>query len=742
MSGTSDPEIAPESEPPTIVSAGTNAQVGPSGEPHPPEGVVRRIAAVEAAAASNVAPSSAADGSHGPEVPLSKKPRSKMTLRIPDDEVARPSSQTTPDPISVVAPVSSAVGPLPPVSAPPLAPHRIITVSTPTTQIEVPAAAPRATAPSVPAALPDEDSWTPYQPTAIEHEIPAPPDSVDIPIDSGPDPDEPPEPVAPPRKLPPVSAPPISARSPAVRPVSAAPPPPEPEPARVTTPQPKPVAAVEEPPAPAPSAPPQDATPPGPATPLRPAASSPPPPAIAAEAEPSPAVASISAADSIADVVFEDDTLHSPLPDSSLSAAMSVEPPPPAVTIVVKEPASDSVAARPVAKAPLPPARPRATATMDPEELGHEPDPGRVSEPPEISPEDVVSVEPAADKPRSSPSGPPPPMRPRATSNPGFSVAPPVRPTSTPRVPTKTVKMAIAPPDGVPSPSPPPAPHAAAPPVPRVPPLVIVPGVSPLAPPPMSDTAATARKRVRPWWEDLFNDDFIRTMARITDRQIAKEVDFIEDSLGLDKGAMVLDLACGTGRHAIELTRRGYQVVGFDLSLAMLAKAADEAQDRQQKLNFVQGDMREMTFDGTFDGVYCWATSFGFFEEEKNTAVIANIQRALKPGGQLLLDVVNRDFVAQQSPSMVWFEGDGCVCMDDMSIDWITSRMKIKRTMMMDDGRSREIEYSIRIYSLHELGKMLHDSGFRVAQVSGRLATPGVFLGADSPRTLILAEKK
>jgi len=60
----------------------------------------------------------------------------------------------------------------------------------------------------------------------------------------------------------------------------------------------------------------------------------------------------------------------------------------------------------------------------------------------------------------------------------------------------------------------------------------------------------------------------------------------------------------------------------------------------------------------------------------------------------------------------------------------------------MDDGRSREIEYSIRIYSLHELGKMLHDSGFRVAQVSGRLATPGVFLGADSPRTLILAEKK
>jgi hypothetical protein len=68
--------------------------------------------------------------------------------------------------------------------------------------------------------------------------------------------------------------------------------------------------------------------------------------------------------------------------------------------------------------------------------------------------------------------------------------------------------------------------------------------------------------------------------------------------------------------------------------------------------------------------------------------------------------------------------------------------MRVKRTMMMDDGRSREIEYSIRLYALHELGKLLHEHGFRVAEVSGRTATPGVFLGADSPRTLILAEKK
>ncbi len=356
-------------------------------------------------------------------------------------------------------------------------------------------------------------------------------------------------------------------------------------------------------------------------------------------------------------------------------------------------------------------ARPPALAILAAEEGPPPASSGRLSEPGdthEVSPEDVVSVES---------------VRQTALGRAGQPGRPPV--------------AALA------GSLPPLPPQVGARPPLVVLPTPAIPAPSPLAPPPMSEGAmAAARRRIRPWWEDLFNDDFIRTMAKITDSQIAAEASFIEDSLGVAKGAMVLDLACGTGRHAIELTRRGYQVVGFDLSLAMLARAADEAQDRNQKLNFVQGDMRDMTFEDTFDGVYCWSTSFGYFEEEKNAHIISNVRRALKTGGQFLLDVINRDFLARQAPSVAWFEGDGCVCMDEMVLDWITSRMRVKRTMMMDDGRTKETEYSIRVYSLHELGKLLHDSGFRVADVSGRISTPGVFLGADSPSTLILAEKR
>jgi SAM-dependent methyltransferase len=275
---------------------------------------------------------------------------------------------------------------------------------------------------------------------------------------------------------------------------------------------------------------------------------------------------------------------------------------------------------------------------------------------------------------------------------------------------------------------------------PPKPPLVIVPThAGALAPQPIE--APGSKRKGKLWWEDFFNDDYLRTVEKTTDAQIAREVTFIEESLGIERGGAMLDLACGTGRHAVELATRGYQVVGFDLSLAMLARAGDEAQDRDAKLNFVQGDMREMSFEEQFDGVFCWNTSFGFFEEDKNALVVAKVRRALKTGGLFLLDVINRDFLVRQSPTLAWFEGDGCVCMDDMNVDFITSRMRVKRTMMLDDGRTREVEYSMRVYSLHELGKILHDNGFKVIEVTGHPAHPGVFFGSESPRIIVLAER-
>jgi SAM-dependent methyltransferase len=296
-------------------------------------------------------------------------------------------------------------------------------------------------------------------------------------------------------------------------------------------------------------------------------------------------------------------------------------------------------------------------------------------------------------------------------------------------------------------PAPPPAPVVAAPRPPPAPPAStrVTPPAVPVDPgPPAAETLEPARrkKRARTWWEEFFNDDYLRTVRTPSAAQVARQCDFLEYSLGLQKGATILDVGCGLGLQAVELASRGYLVVGLDLSLPMLSRAADEAQDRDIKMNFLHGDMREMTFDGAFDAVVCLGTTFGYFDDDTNRQVLERMKRALKPQGLLLLDTVNRDFVVQGQPNLVWFEGDGCVCMEETQFNYISSRLHVKRTVILDDGRQRENEYGIRLYPLHEIGQLMHQMGFRVVEVSGMEATPGVYFGATSPRLILVAERR
>jgi SAM-dependent methyltransferase len=245
----------------------------------------------------------------------------------------------------------------------------------------------------------------------------------------------------------------------------------------------------------------------------------------------------------------------------------------------------------------------------------------------------------------------------------------------------------------------------------------------------------------RKWWEEMFSEEFLRAIPILSPRQLEREVNFIEEALGVAPGGQILDLACGAGQHAVELAARGYDLVGYDLSQSQLDWASGLAIERNQRLQFTAGDMRELSYQEDFDAIYSWNTSFGFFEEDKNVDVAHRIFNALRPGGRFLLDVINRDFVVAQQPGQTWFEGDGCVCIDDVTLDYITSRMKVKRTLMLTNGKNRECTYSVRIYGLHELGKMLHGVGFKILKVSGRPEMPGVFFGSTSPRVIILAGK-
>ena len=249
-------------------------------------------------------------------------------------------------------------------------------------------------------------------------------------------------------------------------------------------------------------------------------------------------------------------------------------------------------------------------------------------------------------------------------------------------------------------------------------------------------------KRSKPWFEEVFDEDYLRTLPFLRADQTLREVEFISSALTAEPGSEILDVGCGYGRHAIELVQRGFNVTGLDLSLPLLIRAADEAQRRSLSVNFVHADMREMAFEKQFTGAYSMLTSFGYFDEETNLRVAERIGRALKPGGRLLLDILNRDYVVADLPVRVWWEGTGCVVLEEVDFNFHTSRINTHRSIVFEDGRQLEQELSVRAYSLHEIGRLLRQAGFRVIDVSGGLATRGDFFGSASRNLLIVAEKR
>src|SRR5690606_3375864 len=123
---------------------------------------------------------------------------------------------------------------------------------------------------------------------------------------------------------------------------------------------------------------------------------------------------------------------------------------------------------------------------------------------------------------------------------------------------------------------------------------------SPASPPPNKPKSAAPSipERKHAWFEEFFSDDYLRTVRPPGPRALAAEANFITDMLSIVPGTTLLDVGCGLGLHSIELAQRGALVVGLDLSLPMLSRASDEAQDRGLQINFLHGDMRDMTFDG------------------------------------------------------------------------------------------------------------------------------------------------
>ncbi len=243
------------------------------------------------------------------------------------------------------------------------------------------------------------------------------------------------------------------------------------------------------------------------------------------------------------------------------------------------------------------------------------------------------------------------------------------------------------------------------------------------------------------WFAEVFDETYLRLLPGNFYQRTLAQVDFIEKVLRPDPQAEILDLACGYGRHTIELAARGYRMVGVDKALSLLERALHEAQKRSLAIKFVLGDMRELDFKSEFDGVISLHTSFGFFDDEVNAQVLRGVFEALRPGGALLLEQLNRDWALGYCPKRTWWEADGLLVMEDVTFEHRSSRLRIERSVVDETQTPWEQHIGIRLYALHEFCDLLSRVGFEVESVSGDFAHAGAYVGPRNRHLILVARK-
>jgi len=152
--------------------------------------------------------------------------------------------------------------------------------------------------------------------------------------------------------------------------------------------------------------------------------------------------------------------------------------------------------------------------------------------------------------------------------------------------------------------------------------------------------------------------------------------------------------------------------------------------------------MRDLPTDQQYDAVICIGSTFGYFEDEQNKACLELMRDVLKPGGRLVLQVFNRDYMACRLPSRTWWEGDQCMVMDEAEMNFFANRLRVHRTVVFETGKQFEHYMFLKAFTLHDLGKTLSTLQMRVLEVSGSRDTRGRFYGSFSPDIWVVAERR
>jgi len=250
------------------------------------------------------------------------------------------------------------------------------------------------------------------------------------------------------------------------------------------------------------------------------------------------------------------------------------------------------------------------------------------------------------------------------------------------------------------------------------------------------------------WYESLF-ENYGQTYDRESFTQgTVGECDFIEKELNFNKSLKILDVGCGTGRHSIELSKRGYSVTGIDLSESQLAQAKEKAKKENLQIEFQKHDARNLPFNNEYDAaIMLCEGGFPLMEtDEMNFEILKSVTKSLKAKAKFIFTTLNGLFPLYHSVEKFCAAnsiGDNATYRSS-TFDLMTFRDYNITEIIDDSGNKKTLECNERYYVPSEISWMLKTLGYKKIEIFG--AKLGAFSRNDKLTTedfemLVIAEK-
>lgn len=251
---------------------------------------------------------------------------------------------------------------------------------------------------------------------------------------------------------------------------------------------------------------------------------------------------------------------------------------------------------------------------------------------------------------------------------------------------------------------------------------------------------------MKQWYEELFTNYAQKYDEENFTKGTLGEVDFIEKEIGFDKTVSILDIGCGTGRHSIELARRGYKVVGIDLSGSQLERAKRKALEAEVNVEFLKKDARDFNFENKFDlAIMICEGAFSLMEtDEMNYRILKNAYNSIKPGGKFIFTALNALFPLYHSVKDFLNKDSENVVTSGNNFDLMTLREDSEVNVTDDSGVEKNIKCNERYFMPSEISWYLKSIGFSKSDIFG--CRIGAFSRNDKLTTedfemLVIAEK-